>query len=89
MYNYGDFIGKVFQIKDDLLDLQGDEKILGKKIKKDKIKGKFSFIDLYGEQKAKTLAYQYISQAKDILSTYGIKSVYLNLLTDYILDRKK
>ena len=89
MYNYGDFIGKVFQIKDDLLDLQGDEKIVGKKTTKDKIKGKFSYIDLYGEQQAKNIAFQYVGQARDILTSYGTKSVYLNLLTDYILDRKK
>ena len=56
---------------------------------KDKIKGKFSFIDLYGEQKAKTIAMNHISEAKDILSSYGRKGIYLSFLTDYILDRKK
>ena len=89
LYNYGSAIGKVFQIKDDLLDIHGDEKILGKKTNKDKIKGKFSFIDLYGEQKAKTIAMNYIIEAKDILSSYGRRGIYLNFLTDYILDRKK
>ena len=89
MYNYGNSIGKVFQIKDDLLDLKGDEKILGKKTNKDKIKGKYSFVDLYGEEKAKKIAVTHISQAKDVLSGYGKKSYYLNLLADYILDRKK
>ncbi len=89
MYNYGSSIGKIFQIKDDLLDIQGDEKILGKKTNKDKIKGKFSFINLYGEHKSKKIAMSLISEAKDILSGYGRKAIYLNLLTDYILDRKK
>ena len=89
MYNYGTSIGKVFQIKDDLLDLKGDEKIVGKKTNKDKTKGKFSLIDLYGEEKAKKIASSHISQAKEILSSYGKKSYYLNSLADYILDRKK
>ena len=89
MYNYGNSIGKVFQIKDDLLDLEGDEKVVGKKINKDKVKGKYSFIDLYGEEKAKKIASSHVSQAKDIISSYGQKSNYLNFLTDYILDRKK
>ena len=89
MYNYGNSIGKVFQIKDDLLDLKGDEEIVGKKTNKDKRKGKYSFVDLYGEEKAKKIAITHISQAKDALSDYGKKSYYLNLLADYILDRKK
>ena len=89
MYNFGSAIGKAFQIRDDLLDLTGDEKIVGKKTKKDKVKGKISFIDLYGEEKAKKLAFSYVSNAKDVISSYGGKSVYLQLLTDYILDRKK
>lgn len=89
MYEYGSSIGKVFQIKDDLLDIQGDEKIVGKRINKDKDNGKFSFIDLYGEEKTKKLAIEYVSQAKDILVSYGTKNNYLILLTDYILDRKK
>ena len=89
MYEYGSAIGKVFQIKDDLLDLKGDEKIVGKKINKDKDNGKFSFIELYGEDKTKKLAISYISQAKDMLASYGTKSKYLVLLTDYILNRKK
>ena len=41
------------------------------------------------KEKAKKLALSHISQAKEILSNYGRKSFYLNLLTDYILDRKK
>ena len=89
MFNYGNSIGKVFQIKDDLLDIKGDEKLVGKKINKDKVKGKYSFIDLYGEEKAKKIASSYVSQAKDIISSYGQKSYYLNFLADYILDRKK
>ena len=66
-----------------------DEKILGKKTNKDKIKGKYSFVDLYGEEKAKKIAVAHITQAKDVLSAYGKKSYYLDLLADYILDRKK
>ena len=46
-------------------------------------------MDLYGEEKAKKIAVTYISQAKDVLSCYGKNSYYLNLLADYILDRKK
>ena len=46
-------------------------------------------MDLYGEEKAKKIAVAHITQAKDVLSAYGKKSYYLDLLADYILDRKK
>ena len=42
-----------------------------------------------GEHKSKKIAMSLISEAKDILSGYGRNAIYLNLLTDYILDRKK
>ena len=53
MESFGIALGKAFQIRDDILDVQGDEQVLGKKTNKDKIKGKLSLIDLesYGSFK--------------------------------------
>ena len=38
MLAFGNAIGKAYQIRDDLLDVQGDEKILGKRTNKDLFK---------------------------------------------------
>lgn len=89
MSNFGTALGKAFQIRDDLLDLEGDEKVLGKKINKDQIKGKLTLIDFYGIAGTKKLASNYITEAKDIISNYGDRGIYLQMLTDYIIDRKK
>ena len=89
MTSFGSALGKAFQIRDDLLDVQGDEKVLGKKIHKDQVKGKLSLIDFHGIEGATKLANNYIMEAKDIISTYGKRSVYLQMLTEYITDRKK
>ena len=89
MLAFGNAIGKAFQIKDDLLDVQGDEKILGKRTNKDLIKGKLNLVDIYGIEGAKKLASNYINEAQDIISTYGHNSIYLHKLTEYIIDRKK
>ena len=89
MSNFGTALGKAFQIRDDLLDIEGDEKVLGKKINKDQIKGKLTLIDFYGIAGTKKLASNYITEAKDIISNYGNRGIYLQMLTDYIIDRKK
>ena len=89
MSKFGSVLGKAFQIRDDLLDIEGDEKVLGKKINKDKIKGKLTLIDFYGIAGTKKLASNYITEAKDIISNYGNRGIYLQMLTDYIIDRKK
>ena len=44
----GEEIGLLFQITDDLLDIKGNKKLLGKPIKKDKKKGKSTLINLIG-----------------------------------------
>ena len=89
MESFGIALGKAFQIRDDILDVQGDEQELGKKTNKDKIKGKLSLIDFYGIEGAKKLARNYIIEAKDIISSYGNKGSNLQMLTEYIVDRKK
>jgi geranylgeranyl pyrophosphate synthase len=89
MVIFGTALGKAFQIRDDLLDIQGDEQVLGKKINKDQGKGKLTLIDFHGIEGAKKLAINYITEAKDIISNYGDRSIYLQMLTDYIIDRKR
>ena len=46
-------LGLAFQIKDDLLDIEGDEQEIGKKTQKDLSKGKETLISLMGKEKAK------------------------------------
>ena len=44
----GEEIGILFQLTDDLLDIRGNKKLVGKPIKKDKKKGKSTLINLIG-----------------------------------------
>ncbi|MFA5524029.1 MAG: polyprenyl synthetase family protein [Tissierellales bacterium] len=45
---YGQAIGLCFQIRDDILDKIGDEKLIGKKIGSDEINHKLTYLSLYG-----------------------------------------
>ena len=89
LLKFGDLIGKAFQITDDILDVSGNEKIIGKKINKDKSKGKLSLIDHYGIEGARKEAFMYINEAQDLLERFGKKAENLFQLTEYIVNRKK
>ena len=45
---FADQLGLAFQIRDDMLDVMGDEQVLGKPIGSDKDEGKVTFVDLKG-----------------------------------------
>jgi len=76
----GDDVGLLFQLTDDLLDVYGSKKLVGKKIKKDQKKGKSTLINLLGYEN--TLRYtsnlkkkilfklkKYGKNAKDFINT--------------------
>ncbi len=62
---YASCIGLAFQIKDDLLDVYGDEKIFGKPVGSDAQNGKTTFLTVYtpeeAEQKARELTQEAIA----------------------------
>lgn len=45
---YADQLGLAFQIRDDMLDVMGDEQVFGKPIGSDKEEGKITFVDIKG-----------------------------------------
>ena len=66
-------LGLAFQIKDDLLDIEGDEQEIGKKTQKDSIKGKETLISLMGKEKAKKRSQELIEKSIKILEKFGKK----------------
>lgn len=68
---YGRSFGIAFQITDDLLDVTGDEKLMGKRLQKDADKGKLTFPGLYGIEKSRTLAEQEVETAVRALDIFG------------------
>ena len=51
----GGAFGLVFQLQDDLLDINGDEAKLGKPVKSDEKNNKFTYLDLIGEEGAEKI----------------------------------
>lgn len=81
---YGEKIGLAFQVKDDLLDREGNSKIVGKALGKDREKG---CIELLGVEKSKEFLSDLIEEASEIAVQLG--SDRLGELARYIADRKK
>lgn len=80
-------LGIAFQITDDILDIKGDEKIVGKTLKKDKAQHKLNFVSIYGVDKAYKIAEELINDAESIISTFGAKADNLKNLSRYFLAR--
>lgn len=61
-------VGMAFQIQDDILDVTGDEAVLGKPIHSDEKNLKTTYVTLYGIEKASTYVKEYSEEAIKLLS---------------------
>ena len=80
-------LGLAFQIKDDLLDVEGDEKQVGKKTKKDLPRGKETLISYLGKEDAKKKSEDLINDSKKILKFYGKRANRIIDLTNFVISR--
>lgn len=84
---YSRGIGIAFQITDDILDVIGNQELMGKKLRKDESQGKITFVSLYGLEKAKQIATDLIKNAQQSLDIFGPQAQTLKDLAQFILDR--
>lgn len=87
--SYAENLGMAFQIIDDILDVTGDEKVLGKRTGNDAQNNKTTFVTLLGIEAAKKLAVEYTSLAKKALGNFENDTTFLSELADYLTDREK
>jgi geranylgeranyl diphosphate synthase type II len=85
---YGRNIGLAFQIIDDILDIEGDTKILGKLTGSDIKKDKMTYPLLYGIERAREEADKLVKNAVDSLYIFNNSADILKGLAIYILERK-
>ena len=84
---YARKIGQTFQISDDILDAVGDEKKVGKTLKKDDLQNKLTFVSVLGLDEARRIEEKLTSEAKVALSIFGTKAQTLQNLADFIIKR--
>ena len=88
MVEYSKLLGIAFQIKDDILDIEGNFEEIGKK-SNDTQNEKTTYPSIFGLEKSKKLLREYLEKAKKIIED-EIEGDQLFLeLTDYFGNRKK
>ena len=88
LIKYSRKIGQAFQIADDILDREGDQKLVGKTLHKDDTQNKFTFVAYYGIEPARKKASELVEEAIGEIALFGSKASNLQALAHYIIDRK-
>ncbi|MEJ2683435.1 MAG: polyprenyl synthetase family protein [Candidatus Sulfobium sp.] len=85
---YGYRIGLAFQVIDDILDIEGDEKETGKPTGSDERINKMTYPRLYGVEKSRSIAGDLVSEARSALDSFGTRADPLREIAGYLLKRR-
>jgi geranylgeranyl diphosphate synthase type II len=86
---YGGLIGLAFQIQDDILDVEGDERALGKPVGSDDRNKKSTFVTLYGLDRCRFLVEVKSREAIAVLQKSFKDADFLVWLTNELIYRQK
>ena len=86
---YAENFGLAFQITDDILDITGDEKILGKPVGSDKRNKKSTYVTLMAPEEARILAELTVESAIDALKNFDDEADFLRALVEFLIKRDK
>ncbi len=84
---YGESLGLAFQIKDDILDIEGDVSKLGKNINSDANNNKYTYVSLLGLEESKELCRKLTDRCIEALTSLEYNTEALLKLTNYLLER--
>lgn len=80
-------LGLLFQVVDDILDMESDTATLGKTAGKDATQNKSTYVTLLGLGQAKSLAQSLLLESHQALSSFGDNAQRLHELADFIAKR--
>jgi geranylgeranyl diphosphate synthase type II len=86
---YGQNVGLAFQISDDLLDIEGETAVLGKRVGVDDLKGKMTYPSVVGLEQAKAVQAGLIKNAIEALKEFDNRADPLREMAHYIITRKR
>jgi len=86
--SFAENLGLAFQIKDDLLDVEGNQEKLGKPVFSDIRKGKSTFVSLMGIEESRKAVDKLSKDAVECLKVFGDKGAFLSQLAQYLIHRE-
>lgn len=84
---YGEALGLAFQIRDDLLNEEGDPARLGKAVKTDQARGKATYPGLFGVEQSRDRLKSLVDQAVEALGVFGPGAEPLRAIALYVASR--
>jgi farnesyl diphosphate synthase len=81
-------VGLAFQAADDLLDATGCEEKIGKRIGKDAVSGKQTYVRAVGMDGAREIASREVEMAVAALAPFGERAARLVALAQYTIQRE-
>ena len=87
--SYGRAVGLAFQVKDDILNIEGDPAVMGKAAGTDKLRRKNSYPEILGLEKAKEFADNLKMQAIAALAEFDSRADPLRAIAAYVVERPK
>jgi geranylgeranyl pyrophosphate synthase len=81
--------GIAFQIRDDLLDVEGDPMLLGKPVGTDSRNKKETYVSALGKDGAKKSMWEHYCSAAELLQELRGEFAFLGYLLDYMVHREK
>lgn len=87
LQQFSHHIGLAFQIRDDILDVEGDQEAIGKNIGSDQALHKSTYPALLTLQGAKERLSYHVQEAQSSLEDIQLHNGYLEMLADYIAHR--
>ncbi len=86
---YAEDFGLAFQITDDILDVVGDEAVIGKPVGSDEKNHKSTYVTLTSLEEAQKLAQDTVDHAVKALQDFGPEADFLRQLVEFLINRKK
>jgi geranylgeranyl diphosphate synthase type II len=84
---YADEIGLAFQVVDDILNIEGDPKIMGKATGSDSLNDKMTFPAILGLDASKKYAKQLVDTALEAILEFDERATPLRAIARYIINR--
>jgi farnesyl diphosphate synthase len=86
---FAETIGLAFQIKDDILDVEGETGVIGKPAGSDQVLGKATWPSLFGLEESKKRCNELLADALASLDAFGRDAGTLRWLARYIVEREQ